>query len=412
MIIDRRPSRYPRRGGPSCLGILLVLAGAAFLLFLGANANTIIEAVVPTPTAEPTRTAASYATSAALYVRDKDYDKAVASFESAITLDPNNTQYYVALINLLTQMGEAEQALYWAERVQQLSQNDDRVLTAVAATYLLNGGRLAEIRQTAEATLQYQRAVDIATRATQINPNNANAYAYLAGAIIRQDRHNFRTAQEMINTALALDPNNAVVRYYRGIILENQGQYKQAIEEYETARDLDPNYLDPAMALAYSYFYSDNRARAINILREIIQTNPANASAYDALGWMYFLAGQYPEAERYLQDAVRLDPEMTRAKAHLGSAYYKNFNYDQAIPMLEEAVAVYQANHYNGILLTDSTSLYFVYLGFAYYRTDAALCVKAEPLLRLVIEAMGANSFRGQDAQVGLDNCRQAAINQ
>jgi tetratricopeptide (TPR) repeat protein len=410
MIIDRRPSRYPRRGGPSCLGILLVLAGAAALLFMGANANAIMEAVVPTPTAEPTRSAASYATSAALYQRDKDYDKAIASYESAITLDMENTQYYVALINLLTQTGNAEQALYWAERVQLLSRDDDRVLTAVAATYLLNGGRLGDIGQRAEAELQYQRAVDTASRAIQINPNNANAYAYLAGATIRQDRNNFAVAQEMANTALALNPESAVVRYYRGMVLENQGQYKLAIEEYEMARELDPNYLDPALSLAYNYFYSDNRARAINILRELIEANPVNADAYDALGWMYFLAGQYPDAERYLQEAVKLDPELTRAKAHLGSAYYKNFNYDQAIPMLEEAVAVYQANYDNGIPLTDSTSLYFVYLGFAYYRTDAALCNKAEPLLRLVIEAMGPDSFRGQDAQVGLDNCRQATL--
>lgn len=410
MIIDRRSSHYPRRGGPSCLTILLVLAGGSFLLFLGVNANAVIEAIVPTPTAEPTRSAASYATSAALYQRDNDYDKAIASYESAITLDPENTQYYVALINLLTQTGNAEQALYWAERVLLLSRDDDRVLTAVAATYLLNGGRLADIGQRNEATLQYQRAVDTATQAIQINANNADAYGYLAGALIQLDRSNFAAAQEMVDTAVAINPDSAVVRYYRAVVLENQGYYQLAIEEYEAARQLDPSYLDPALALAYSYFYTDNRARAINILRELIEVNPANADAYDALGWMYFLAGQYPDAEQYLQEAVALDPSLTRAKAHLGSAYYKNFNYVQAIPMLEEAVAVYQDNYENGIPLTDSSSLYFIYLGFAYYRTDTALCSDAEPLFRLVIEALGEDSFRGQDALVGLNDCRQAAL--
>lgn len=410
MVIDRRPPRYPRRGGPSCLTLLVLLVGGIMLFFLGANANTLMDAIIPTPTAEPTRSAASYATSAALYQRDKDYDKAIASYESAITLDPENTQYYVALINLLTFTGNAEPALYWAERVLLLSSTDDRVLAAVAATYLLNGDRLAEVGQTGEAQLQYQKAADTATLATQINPNNATAYAYMAGALIRQDRNNFQDAQEMVDIALAINPDSAVVRYYRAVVLENQGYYQLAIDEYEAARQLDPSYLDPALALAYSYFYTDNRARAINILRELIELNPANADAHDALGWMLFLAGQYPDAEVYLQEAVALDPSLVRAKAHLGSTYYKNFNYDQAIPMLEEAVDAYEVNYRNGIPLTDSTALYFIYLGFAYYRTNTDLCDKAEPLFRLVIDSLGADSVRGQDAQVGLDDCRQANL--
>ncbi len=418
MYVDRTPSRYPRRGGPTCLTIVLLMVGIVAAYFLTTNAEEVIEAVIPTPTPEPTRTAESYALSASLYRRDGEISRAVESFETAIELDPTNVQYYIDLISLLTLEGDAENALLWAERVNVLEPNNDEVLTSVAAAYLLNGERLAEVGNRTEAELQYQKAVDAAQRGVQINPNNADAYAYQAGALISQNRDNFTEAQDLVDTALAINSQSATVHFYRAIVFETQGYYNQAIESYETARQLNPAYIDASLALAYSYFYTDNRQRAILVLRDLIEVNPNNADAQDALGWMYFLAGQYADAEFYLEQAVDIDPNMVRARAHLGSAYYKNFNYDFAIPELEFAVDAYDQAYEAGTPLTDSTSLYFNYLGFAYFRLDPTLCYvengpyqyNSEYLFNRVLEAMGPDSFRGQDAQIGLEECRNANL--
>ncbi len=394
---------------------VVVLAAA---IYLTSNAEQVIDAIVPTPTPEPTRTAESFALSASLYRRDGEYDKAVESFEKAIQLDPQNSNYYVDLIRLLTLEGNAESALNWAEKVNLLSPNDDKVLVAAAAADQLNGERLAETGDLTEADLQYQKAADTAERATQVNPTNAEAYAYQAGALIRQNRDNFSMAQQLVDVGMAVDAQNPIVHYYRGIVFETQGYYQRAIESYETARQLNPSFIDASLTLAYAYFFTDNRQRAILVLRDLIDANPNNADAYDALGWMYFLAGQYADAERYLEDAVAIDPNLVRARAHLGSAYYKNFNYDFAIPELELAVEAYDRAYDAGTPLTDSTSLYFNYLGFAYFRLDPSMCTTRGPdmkytsdyLFSRVLEAMGPDSFRGQDAQIGLEECRQANL--
>lgn len=422
MRLDRRPRRYRRRQwwNPSCMTLITIVLVVLGVIFFGRNATTVIDAIVPTPTPEPTRSAASYATSASLYWRDGDYESAITSYENAIFLDSQNDRYYVELINLYTLAGDVEGAQDAAQKVLLLAPEDDRVLAAVASAYLLNGDRLSEVGDRSEAELAYQEAIDTARQAISINPNNPEAYAYLAGGLIKQSRDNFQEAQEMVDLALAIDPQNARVRFYRAIVLENQGYYELAIEEYEQARTLDPSYTEPALALAYTYFYTDNRARAINVLRELIENNPNNPDLHDALGWMLFLAGQYPEAEVYLEDAVSLDPGMIRAKAHLGAAYYKNFNYELAIPQLEEAVTTYRLNYENGTPLTDSTALYFNYLAFAYYRTDPSLCYEtrapyqynATTLFNIVLEAMGPDGIRGQNAQVGLEDCRQFSLGQ
>ena len=120
--------------------------------------------------------------------------------------------------------------------------------------------------------------------------------------------------------------------------------------------------MDASLAVAYSYFYTDNRQRAIVTLRDQIEATPNNAALYDALGWMYFLAGQYAESEATLEKAVALDDNLVRAHAHLGAAYFKNFNYDNAIPRLEGAVKAYEQGRIEGTPLTESTSIYYNYL--------------------------------------------------
>ncbi|MFK7805966.1 MAG: tetratricopeptide repeat protein [Anaerolineae bacterium] len=419
MIINRSPSPYPRRGGPSCLTLILVFFAGVGAMFLFSNVEQVVDVIVPTVTPEPTRSAESFAFSAALYNRDGDSEKAIQAYRTAIQLDSDNPNYYIDLIDLLTIEGDAEEALDVAEQVSIIAPDDANVLVAVASAYLQNGERLAEIGERDLALNQYERAIQSAERAIGKDGNLAVAYALQAGALIQQDRDNYQRANDLIDLAIALDTESEVVHYYRGVVLETQGYYDRAIESYEVARQINPAYLDASLAVAYSYFYTDNRQRAIVTLRDQIDATPNNAALYDALGWMYFLAGQYAESEATLEKAVNLDTNLVRAKAHLGAAYFKNFNYDNAIPRLEEAVIAYDQGRNEGIPLTESTSIYYNYLAFAYYRTNPDFCFTpmsdesgytAESLFNTVIEEMGTDGTRGQNAQIGLEDCRKARI--
>ncbi len=418
MVINRSPSRYPRRGGPSCLMIILLVAIGAGLSVMVTNSEEIAQVIIPTVTPEPTRSAESFAFSAQLYNRDGDTEKAIEAYRFAIELDPDASNYYIELINLLTIEGDAVEALNIAEQVSLIAPDDPDVLVAVATAYLQNGERLAEIGEREDALNQYERAIQSAERAIGKNPNLAPAYALQAGALIQQDRDNFNRANELIDLAIALDSNNEIVHFYRGVVLETQGYYDRAIESYETARQIEPAYLAASLAVAYSYFYTDNRQRAIVTLRDQIEETPNNAGLHDALGWMYFLAGQYPEAEATLEKAVALDDSLVRAHAHLGAAYFKNFNYVFAIPSLETAVQAYEANRTEENPLTDSTSLYYNYLAFAYYRENPDWCFiapadekfTAEELFNIVIDQMGTDGIRGENAKIGLEDCRKARI--
>ncbi|MGB3716036.1 MAG: tetratricopeptide repeat protein [Candidatus Promineifilaceae bacterium] len=401
MVIRRTSPRRPRRG-PSCLLVLLVLAALAGAIYIIANidqARDQVEMFLPPPTPEPTRSAASYAASAALLERDGDYEAAVSAYEQAIKLDGSRVEFYIPLIERLIRFGKPEEALSWAEQAVILAPESDRVWSVLAGAQLINGERLAETGDPTNADLSFAESVRSARLAGEINPANAEAFAYLAGALAQLGPEQYARAQEAAEIALTMDPENPIVRQHMATVLELQGFYESAIEQYQVALDLNPDIAELYIGLAYNFYALNDIPTAILTFQDALDADPNSADALDGLGWMYFLIGEYPTAEENLAKAVELDPEMVRGHAHLGAAYYRNLNYDSAIPELETAV-----ERYNNVSVANST--YFIMLGLAYYFTDEANCDQSVPLFQKVLDTIPEDIY----ALDGLDRCRAATL--
>jgi tetratricopeptide (TPR) repeat protein len=401
MVIRRTQPRYPRRG-PSCLLVLIV--GAAFLMgaYVVTNAEEVREVLTIESTPEPTRSATSYAASAALLERDNEFPEAIQAYTAAILLDATKVEFYVPLVNLLIVTRRPAEALEWAEKAVLLAPDDARVWVALAAAQIAHGQRLWSTGHPTDAVLAYADAERAARRATNLNPENAVAWANLAGALVRQGPERNNEAQEAIEIAILLGPESYIVHQNRALVLERQGYYRAAIDAYFTAIELNPTVVDLYIGLAYNYYAADNRPHAINTFRDALNIDPDSADAYDGLGWMYFQIGEYPRAEENLLKAVELDPEMVRGRAHLGAAYYRNQNnYISAIPQLEYAVERYQKVGWDN-------AMFFNMLGLAYYFTDERQCPQANELFQRVLATLPNDT----NAQEGLRLCRSASLEQ
>jgi tetratricopeptide (TPR) repeat protein len=382
--------------------VILVLAATVGIIYIVSNidaARDQVEMLLPAPTPEPTRSAASYAASAALLERDGDYEAAVNAYEQAIGLDGSRVEFYIPLIGRLLRLGRPEDALKWAEQAVILAPDNDKVWSALAGAQLANGERLDEIGDPTNADLAYAEAAQSARTATDINPANAEAFAYLAGAMVQLGPTQYARAQESAEIAMSLDPDSPIVRLHMATVLELQGFYESAVEQYQAALDLNPDFPELYIGLAYNFYALSDIPTAILTFQDALDVDPDNADVLDGLGWMYFLIGEYPTAEEYLVQAVELDPEMVRGHAHLGAAFYRNLNYTSAIPELETAVS-----RYDDVTIANST--YFNMLGLAYYFEDKANCDQAVPIFQQVLDAIPDDIY----ALDGMERCRAAAL--
>jgi tetratricopeptide (TPR) repeat protein len=403
MIIERKPPRYPRRG-PSCLFVLAAIAGIFFGFLVILNADEVRETILPTPTPEPTRSAAEFALLAELSEQDGELVEATAYYETAINLDATRPELYIRLIDVLVRQGEAERALDYAERATLLAPDRDDVRTAVAAAYIANGDRLVMMGDRAGANLQYAEAYLAALEATRINDQNATAYAYAAaGQVLQADFAKLEEAQQLADTAVFLDGSNPYARLYMGNVFTNFGRYNEALEQYQLGIEANPGFADLYIGLAYSYFATSRVPEAIVTFENALRVDPNNATAYDGLAYMYLQLGVDAEAVEHAQQAVELNPNMARAYGRLGHAYFRQSNYPEAIEALIIATEMYRNP-------TSLNALFFNRLGHAYLRSGTENCDKALPIFESVLEVALSGSFEESFAREGLEECRRALI--
>lgn len=398
MVIRRPPPPHPRRG-PSCLLFFFVLAAFGLVAFLVANAEQVRDTFISPPTPQPTRSPASYATSGALLWADAEYEEAITAYEQAVSLDDSQVGYFIPLIELYTLTGQPGEALEWEEQATGLAEGNKELLVALAAAHLAYGDRLAETGDPSGSELEYEQASRLARQATEIDPNDAEAYAYLAGSLAAFGPDRLAQAQEAAQIAIELGSGNPIVHRYMAAVLEVQGLYDSAIEQYALALEQNPpQAAEYYIGLAYNQYAVGNTSGAILTFQQALDVDLENADAYEGLGYMYFLIGEYPSAQENLQKAIDLDPDMVRGHAHLGASHFRQFNYPIAIEELTQAVEKYET-------VSIANAPYFIMLGLSYYRNDEN-CTQAVPLFEAVIEHIPDDP----DALEGLDLCHAVEL--
>lgn len=113
---------------------------------------------------------------------------------------------------------------------------DDRVAT------LVNRGIVHNLREEyAQAGRDFDAAIAL---------DGAEAEAWLNKAVMFVRQGQTATAVPLIDRALALKTSKPALAYYmRGLIHEKAGNLKAAYADLVRARDLDPNWADPAREL-------------------------------------------------------------------------------------------------------------------------------------------------------------------
>jgi tetratricopeptide (TPR) repeat protein len=338
----------------------------------------------PTPTPAPTRTAASYIEEAEAAVQAGRLDDAILAYKVALTLEPDNPTITPPLVRLIIYQSQGRK-----DRLQEglrLAQRATRVMTDSAPIQASLSLALGWNDQTLEA-------INAGKLATQLDPNYAEGFAFLAEAYA--DGKNWPRAKDAADTAVQLNPNSVDAHRARGYVLELQGRYGEAIGAYQPMLTLAPKVAFLYITIARNYRYAGNFDGATKMAQRALELEPDRADAQDELGWSYYQSyttyGRAADLERAIAEldrATKSNPDYAAAWAHLGMAYYSRRNYEDAIPALQKAVEL-------GANKVD----YYNVLGLAHFYM--AQCEQAMPLFQKSL-AIDPNDLT---AQGGINLC-------
>jgi Flp pilus assembly protein TadD len=136
-----------------------------------------------------------------------------------------------------------------------------------------------------------------------------------------------------------MNPGIAAPFYGRGEAYDHKGEYDRAIQDFNEAIRLKPNFAEAYNARGAAWRNEGEYDRAIQSYSEAIRLNPNDALACNNRGEAYYHTGDYTRAIQNENEAIRLKPGLASASFNRGLAYFLQGNQAAAAADFEHAIS-------------------------------------------------------------------------
>jgi serine/threonine protein kinase/Flp pilus assembly protein TadD len=185
------------------------------------------------------------------------------------------------------------------------------------------------------------KSIALAERALQLDPTLGEAHASLGwcyGAGLWQ----WERAESEFKRAIELSPNYPTAHQWYSLLLRDLGRFDEAKFEIKRAQDLDPLSLIIGQNVAQSYlFFEDDRIRALEEAKKVLDLDPNYPRGLEALGWIYVKQGRNSEAVDTLQKAIAAGGDR-RILGTLGYVLAISGRKAEALSVLKQVQAKYE----------------------------------------------------------------------
>ena len=248
------------------------------------------------------------------------FDEALAAFQQAIDLNPGAAGAYNGLGRVYYHIGPARSAIEAYEYAIAL---DPHYIDSYYGLGILYSAQLGE----------YEAAIDAIQRGLEHNPDEAFLLASLGSTYARMGR--FEKADAYLQQAIALQPDNAFAYSWLAIIYLHIKRYDNMITACQREIEIGDDH-SARRLLGYVYDRQGRYDEAIAQLERSVTLEPGDYEARVALARVYRTVGRGEDADE--QYAVA--SEMARRDNEYGQACFEavSGNLEQTLTLLEVAL--------------------------------------------------------------------------
>lgn len=192
--------------------------------------------------------------------------------------------------------------------------------------------------QCSESLLEFGKATEEYNEAISIDPAQEKYYVSLASLLFYQKA--LSETKQVLATALKRFPSSAPLIVAMGLVEVEDGNVKEAMEDYQTAMQADPNSPIAWKLLGEIQMVNGNYSQAIQTYQKAGQHDPTNPQPlfYEGLAYAKAPKGTEAALECFFR-SQKLNPELPATYFWIGSLYlHRAHKYVLAEKYLEEAV--------------------------------------------------------------------------
>jgi tetratricopeptide (TPR) repeat protein len=349
--------------------ILLLVAATAFAQQTAAPSNA--KPATPAAAHKPDRAAAyyhyamahMYEEQVAMYGRSELANKAIEEYRQAIDADPTSEYLTSGLAELYAKTGRIKDAVIEAQDILKRDPNNLEAHKLLGRIYLRS---LGDVQAGSGSQNMLKLAIEQYEQMVKIEPDNVDNHLLLGRLYrlnndLQKAENEFKIAvkmqpdsEEAVTTLAYLyneegDTNRAAqvlasipdaarsAKLYSalGYTYEQQKQYKNAIDSYKRAIELDRDNLDAIRGLAQNLMNDGQTNAALEQYKIIADANPEDAQTYLKMAEIYRKTGSFDLALENLKKAESMVQDSIEVPYNIAAVYQAQGRYDEAIQVLQ-----------------------------------------------------------------------------
>ena len=202
----------------------------------------------------PGPTVAGYSNLARAFARSGKPAEAIANYQNALKIDPENAVAHFNLGSLFGMRGDVEQSRAHLEKAVRYDPDYAEAYSNLGNVFLMQGN-------IEDAKANYQKALEL-------NPEFDDTRFNLGMALLRGKE--FNAAAEQFQLLARRNPNNAEAQFLLGNALAAKGELNDAVEKFRTVIRLKPDFEDAYIGLARALATVGHRDEAMKVYQQAL----------------------------------------------------------------------------------------------------------------------------------------------
>jgi tetratricopeptide (TPR) repeat protein len=305
-----------------------------------------------------------YEEQVATYGRSELANKAIEEYRAAIDADPTSAYLTSGLAELYAKTGRIRDAVVEAQDIIKRNPNNLEARRLLGRIYLRS---LGDMQTGSGSDSILKLAIEQYEQIVRLQPDSTDDHLLL-GRLYRLNNDlqkaetEFKTAvklqsdseeavttlaylyNELGDTARATQVLSSVPNTERsaklysalGYTYEQQKQYKEAIEAYRHAIEMDRDNLDAIRGLAQNLLNDGQTDAALEQYKVIADANPEDAQTYVRIAEIYRKQGKFDLALENLKKAETMVQDSVEVPYNIAAIYQAQGRYDEAIPIMRD----------------------------------------------------------------------------